>query len=158
MFVGSAECMTDREQDQKGKPKVKQFRSVRWTKGGEADDWFSLGVGDSIIDSAADESCWPEGQGDVLPTEPSNKRLRLRTANVGDMEHYGQKEVFFKSGGGGDPFGLLFQVTDVRMPGVLGLEFGENVLWKYHRGRRTAEINATWGHGVYLGVREKSES
>lgn len=116
VFVGSVGCMADREEEHKGKPKVKQTRSVSWTKDGKADDWFSLGAGDIIIDSAADKSCWPEGQGDAFPTKPTNKRLRLTTASGGDMEHDGKKEVFFKNGGGGDLFGWLVQVTDVRKP------------------------------------------
>ena len=42
----------------------------------------------------------------------------LRTANGGDMQHYGEKEVTFKYDGGEskDPIGLKFQVTDVRKP------------------------------------------
>ena len=79
--------------------------------------WLSLGVGDIIIDSAADESCWPAGQGDAFPTVPSRKKLVLKTANGGDMEHHGQKEVFFKCGGENkEPMGLTFQVTDVKKP------------------------------------------
>jgi hypothetical protein len=80
------------------------------------DGWASLGVGDIVIDSGADESCWPNGQGDAFPTKPSAKKLILRTANGGDMQHYGQKEVVFKHGGGSGPIGLTFQVTDVKKP------------------------------------------
>ena len=50
-------------------------------------EWVSLGAGDIIIDSAADESCWPVGQGDAFPTLPSNRKMVLKTANGGDMEH-----------------------------------------------------------------------
>ena len=58
------------------------------------------------------------GQGDAFPTVPSRKRMVLKTANGGDMEHYGQKEVLFKCGDAKDtePMGLTFQVTDVRKP------------------------------------------
>ena len=78
----------------------------------------SLGKGDIIVDSAADESCWPVGQGDAFPTKAASRKMILRTANGGDMEHYGEKEVIFKYGGGDDkdPVGLKFQVTDVRKP------------------------------------------
>ena len=79
-------------------------------------EWCSLGVGDIIIDSAADESCWPVGQGDAFPTRASSKNLVFKTANGGDMTHYGQKEVLFKYGDSVDPLGLVFQVTDVRKP------------------------------------------
>ena len=70
------------------------------------------------MDSAADESCWPVGQGDAFPTKESRKKMLLRTANGGDMQHYGEKEVTFKCDGGEskDPIGLKFQVTDVRKP------------------------------------------
>lgn len=60
---------------------------------------------------------WPVGQGDAFPTKPSSRRMRLKTANGGDMTHCGQKDILFQSGGrGGDPLGLTFQVTDVRNP------------------------------------------
>ena len=78
----------------------------------------SLGVGDIIVDSAADESCWPVGLGDAYPTKTSSRAMRLKTANGGDMQHYGEKEVLFKYEGGEkrDPIGIRFQVTDVRKP------------------------------------------
>ena len=81
-------------------------------------EWVTLGVGDIIIDSAADESCWPVAQGDAFPTLPCNRKMVLKTANGGDMEHYGQKEILFrcKSGEGEEPIGLTFQVTDVKKP------------------------------------------
>jgi hypothetical protein len=78
--------------------------------------YASLGSGDIVVDSAADESCWPVGQGDAYPTTTSGRKLRLRTANGGEMEHYGQKEVLINYKGGKDPIGLRFQVTDVRKP------------------------------------------
>ena len=39
---------------------------------------------------------------------------------------------------------------------VLGLEFGERVLWKHHPGRRMEKLNARWGYGLFIGVRAKS--
>ena len=85
---------------------------------GQDGGWSSLGKGDIIVDSAADESCWPVGQGDAFPTKAASRKMILRTANGGDMEHYGEKEVIFKYEGGetADPVGLKFQVTDVRKP------------------------------------------
>ena len=79
---------------------------------------MTLGKGDIIVDSAADESCWPVGQGDAYPTLKSQRDLRLRTANGGEMKHYGEKHVTFKYRGGEakDPVGLKFQVTDVKKP------------------------------------------
>ena len=78
----------------------------------------SLGIGDIIVDSAADESCWPVGQGEAYPTKASSRSIRLKTANGGDMQHYGEKEVTFvyEGGEGRDPVGIKFQVTDVRKP------------------------------------------
>jgi hypothetical protein len=80
--------------------------------------WMSLGKGDIVVDSAADESCWPVGLGDAYPTKPPSRRMVLRTANGGDMTHHGEKEIIFKHNGGEnhDPIGIKFQVTDVRKP------------------------------------------
>ena len=99
--------------DEQIREKVHVVNSV-----GEGKDWASLGVGDIIVDSAADESCWPVGEGDAYPTKAASRKMLLRTANGGDMEHYGEKEVIFKYEGGemADPVGLRFQVTDVRKP------------------------------------------
>ena len=36
--------------------------------------WESLGVGDILVDPAADESCWPQGQGDAFSTKPSKRK------------------------------------------------------------------------------------
>ena len=85
---------------------------------GNREEMASLGVGDIIVDSAADESCWPLGQGDAFPTKASSRTLRLKTANGADMGHYGEKEVMFKYKGGEnkEPVGIKFQVTDVKKP------------------------------------------
>ena len=85
---------------------------------GQDSEWTSLCRGDIIVDSAADESCWPVGEGDAYPTKAASRKMLLRTANGGDMEHYGEKEIIFKYEGGetADPVGLRFQVTDVRKP------------------------------------------
>ena len=80
------------------------------------DGWLSLGKGDIVVDSAADESCWPAGQGDAFPTKPSGRKMMLKTANGGDMNHFGQKEVIFRYEGGKEVMGLTFQVTDVKKP------------------------------------------
>ena len=68
------------------------------------------------MDSAADESCWPKGMGDAFPTRPSRKNIVLKTANGGEMGHYGEKEVMFTSGKDPGVVGLRFQVTDVKKP------------------------------------------
>ena len=106
--------MSKIEDKQDGEWKVDEVHHVRAAS--KKDEWLNLGVGDIVIDSAADESCWPVGQGDAFATKPSRKRIHLRTANGGQMEHYGQKEVTFMHEGGSDPMGLTFQVTDVKKP------------------------------------------
>ena len=87
-----------------GKPKPKEKK------------WASLGVGDIVVDSAADESCWPKDQGGAFETRPSTKNIVLRTANGGEMGHYGEKEITIRSGESEEVMGLRFQVTDVRKP------------------------------------------
>ena len=79
---------------------------------------LNLGIGDIIVDSAADESCWPVGQGDAYPTLTTKKDLKLRIASGGEMTHYGEKHITFRYRGGEnkDPVGLKFQVTDVKKP------------------------------------------
>ena len=76
--------------------------------------WADLGIGDITVDSGAEESCWPQGQGDVFVTISSKKRILLRTAHGRDMNHYGKKDITFKRGS--DIIGLKFQVTDVGEP------------------------------------------
>ena len=40
---------------------------------------------------------------------------------------------------------------------VLGLEFGEKVLWKYSaKGPKMEKLNARWGYGLFVGVRTRS--
>ena len=78
--------------------------------------WASLGVGEIVVDSAAEESCWPVDQGGAFETKPSRRNLVLKTANGAEMRHYGEKEITIKSAEDGEVVGLRFQVTDVRRP------------------------------------------
>ena len=78
--------------------------------------WASLGTGEIIVDSAADESCWPKDLGGAFETRPSTRNIQLRTANGGVMNHYGEKSVTFCSGNDEGVVGLKFQVTDVKKP------------------------------------------
>ena len=39
---------------------------------------------------------------------------------------------------------------------VLGLEFGEKVLWKSPAGAEMEKINPRWGYGLFMGVRARS--
>jgi hypothetical protein len=105
------------------KPKRDKCRQeiMNIRKVGSSDDqWSYLGTGDIVVDSAADESCWPVGRGEAFPTVKSDRKLILRTANGADMTHYGQKAITFAyddpEGRKSDPLGLIFQVTDVGKP------------------------------------------
>ena len=82
------------------------------------DEWLNLGIGELVVDSAADESCWPIGVGDAFPTKQSKRNILLKTAYGGEMVHYGEKCVTFTHDGDGgkEVVGLKFQVTDVRKP------------------------------------------
>ena len=77
--------------------------------------WASRGVGDIVVDSTADEACWPQRQDDVR-TKPSKKKRRksfLKTANGGEMGHFGEKEVAVQNGTQDDLVGLKFELTHV---------------------------------------------
>ena len=82
------------------------------------DEWLNLGISEIVVDSAADESCWPIGVGDAFPTRPSKRNILLKTANGGEMGHYGEKHITFTHDGDGckEVVGLKFQVADVRKP------------------------------------------
>ena len=44
-----------------------------------------------------------------------------------------------------------------KKPSILGLEFGERVLWKHGRlGAKMEKINARWSYGMFLGVKVKN--
>ena len=86
------------------------------TSGIRNTEWASLGVGEIAVDSAADESCWPKGLGDAFKLKPSKRNIVLKTANGGEMGHYGEKDITFKTGNSEDVVGLKFQVTDVKKP------------------------------------------
>jgi cellular nucleic acid-binding protein len=94
-----------------GPEKVAFVRAV-----GHECDMQYFGKGDILVDSAADESCWPVGVGDAYPTTESARKMRLRTANGAEMGHYGEKEVSFLYDGGEVPIKAKFQVTDVGKP------------------------------------------
>ena len=55
--------------DGKAKNRVQFVNSVI-----KEEDWASLGVGDIIVDSAADESCWSVGQGDAFRRRKAGRR------------------------------------------------------------------------------------
>ena len=65
-------------EDGKAKDRVQFVNSVI-----KEEDWASLGVGDIIVDSAADEPCLLVGQGDAFSTKESQRKMLLRIANGG---------------------------------------------------------------------------
>ena len=94
---------------------VKNDASPQKPAGGQM-TWASLGAGEIVVDSAADESCWPKDLGGAFETRPSTRNIQLRTANGGEMSHYGEKHVTFRSANDEEVVGLKFQVTDVKKP------------------------------------------
>ena len=101
-----------------------------------------------------------DGQGDAYPTKAASRKMVLRTANGGDMQHYGEKEVMFKYEGGEDkdPVGLKFQVTDVRKP-LLAVrrlvEKGNKVVLAGGEGESYIRNEAT---GVKIPIKKKGGS
>ena len=114
--------LDDPKMDGKIQDKVKEpreevkIRAVEDKSTKKSVSWASLGLGEIAVDSAADESCWPKDLGGAFETKPSTKNILLRTANGGEMGHYGEKEITFRSGASEDVIGLRFQVTDVKKP------------------------------------------
>ena len=53
--------------------------------------WVSLGKGEVTVDSAADESCWPENMGGAFEVRRSKRNIRLMTANGAEMKHLGKR-------------------------------------------------------------------
>ena len=49
-----------------------------------------------------------------------------------------------------------YERTKGKKAEVLGLEFGEKVLWKHRSGRRMEKLNARWSYGIFLGVTPRS--
>ena len=90
-----------------------------WVQGvTEGPSWKSVGMTEIVIDSAADESVCPKQWGRAFKTKPvaENQRIKLRSANGGKIEHYGEKVVCFKAGEKDDVKGMKFQVCDVQRP------------------------------------------
>ena len=43
-----------------------------------------------------------------------------------------------------------------KKPTMMGIEFGEKVLYKIKLGQRLEKINSRWDFGIFVGVRRKS--
>ena len=55
--------------------KNSSFRTLVAERDDNEEGWADLGIGDSTVGSAADESCWPKGQGDASVTNPSKNMV-----------------------------------------------------------------------------------
>ena len=78
--------------------------------------WIDLGDGEITVDSAADENCWPAGEGGAFAVRESERSLALKAANGSAMKHFGEKAVTFMDPGSRSILGMTFQVTEVRKP------------------------------------------
>ena len=95
--------------------KLKPQRDIRQVSS-EQGTWVDLGDGEITVDSAADENCWPAGEGGAFAVQASKRILALKAANGTDMKHFGEKAVTFMDPGSRSILGMTFQVTEVRKP------------------------------------------
>merc|ERR1712217_65366 len=45
-----------------------------------------------------------------------------------------------------------------KRPTVLGIEFGEKVMYKLKLGSKKEKINARWDYGIFVGINKKSNT
>ena len=91
-----------------------------------------------VIDSAADESVCPKGWCKEFRTKaiPEDKKIKLRSANGGNIEHFGEKVVSFKTGDQDDAKGMRFQVCDVQRPLA--------AVWRIVEQGNVVQFGPTW--------------
>ena len=51
---------------------------------------------------------------------------------------------------------VAYERVKGKKPSVLGIEFGEKVLYKIKRGPKLEKIKARWDYGIFVGVRKVS--
>ena len=49
-----------------------------------------------------------------------------------------------------------YERTKGKAASVLGIEFGEKLLWKKKAGQKMDKVNSKWEYGIFAGVRPKS--
>ena len=49
-----------------------------------------------------------------------------------------------------------YERTKGKKPTVLGIEFGEKVLYKVKPSQKMEKINSRWEYGIFVGVRKRS--
>ena len=78
-----------------------------------------MGKGEIVVDSAAEESVCPVEWEKDFQVRETGRKINLRNASGGKIEHYGAKNVTFKPKGAGDKdrvMGLEFQASGVKKP------------------------------------------
>ena len=77
-----------------------------------------VGTTEIIVDSAADESVCPQDWAKEFKTREvsEDRRMRLRSASGGRINHFGEKTVNFTSGDQDSIMSMGFQVCDVQRP------------------------------------------
>lgn len=43
-----------------------------------------------------------------------------------------------------------------KKPTILGVEFGEKIMYKVRIGAKLEKMNSQWEHGIFVGVRRRS--
>ena len=77
-----------------------------------------VGTTEIVVDSAADESVcpWEWAKAFQIRDIPEARRMRLKNASGGKIQHYGENVIHFKTGGDDKVKGMKFQVCDVQRP------------------------------------------
>ena len=94
-------------------------RDVKWIQEVCAEDTVKwVGTTEIVVDSAADESVcpWEWAKAFQIKDIPEGRRMRLKNASGGKIQHYGEKVIHFKTGGDDTVKGMKFQVCDVQRP------------------------------------------
>ena len=56
----------------------------------------------------------------------------------------------------GDDGKVPYERVKGKKPTVLGVEFGEKIMYKVKMGSKMGKINARWEYGIFVGVRKRS--
>ena len=77
-----------------------------------------VGTAEIVVDSAADESVCPWEWAKAFKTleVAEERKMKLRNAGGGRINHYGEKMVNFTAGDQDSLIGMKFQVCDVQRP------------------------------------------
>jgi hypothetical protein len=56
----------------------------------------------------------------------------------------------------GDDGKVAYERIKGKKPSVLGIEFGEKVLYKVKAGQKMGKLEDRWKHGIFVGIRKRS--